>query len=87
MVITVEDVNDNAPEFIDSDSLFGEFVFLDRTRVSHHAVTTKWRNCSPLVHLAQFNSTDCALHLFIFRLCDYFLYLKKKNTGKKENVN
>lgn len=26
MVINIEDVNDNAPEFIDSDSVFGEFI-------------------------------------------------------------
>lgn len=27
MVIDIEDVNDNAPEFIYSDSVFGEFIF------------------------------------------------------------
>lgn len=27
MVINIEDVNDNAPEFIYSDSVFGEFIF------------------------------------------------------------
>lgn len=26
MVINIEDVNDNPPEFIDSDSVFGEFM-------------------------------------------------------------
>lgn len=26
MVINIEDVNDNAPEFIYSDSVFGEFI-------------------------------------------------------------
>lgn len=77
MVITIEDVNDNAPEFIDSDSLFGKFIFADCTRGSHHAVTTKWRNCS-LVNLAQLNSSDCALHQFIVCLCDESFPLLKK---------
>lgn len=26
MVINIEDINDNAPEFIYSDSVFGEFI-------------------------------------------------------------
>lgn len=60
LVINIEDVNDNAPEFIDSDSLFGKYTFSDCAKASGGMPPRRGHQVAQLLSTCSFGTI--ALH-------------------------
>lgn len=65
MVINFEDVNDNAPQFINSVSPFGRFNFFYREAECHHAVITKLLPTCSFGTIELHSSCLASFHFFV----------------------